>query len=83
MSQLNPLDAEKNHLSGLLEAIQRCVYFLDASSQTLQWPMDGSHLARNKKDKELFEALAAINICDLRAGSTEHQTLKRRLQSRI
>jgi hypothetical protein len=61
MSQLNPLDAEKNHLSGLLEAIQRCVYFLDASSQTLQWPMDGSHLARNKKDKELFEALAAIN----------------------
>jgi hypothetical protein len=61
MTQISPLDAEKNHLSGLLEAIQRCVYFLDASSQTLQWPITGSHLAHNKKDKELFEALAAIN----------------------
>jgi hypothetical protein len=61
MTQLSPLDAEKNHLSGLLEAIQRCVYFLDASSQTLLWPMTGAHLAQNKKDKELFQALAAIN----------------------
>jgi hypothetical protein len=61
MTQLSPLDAEKNHLSGLLEAIQRCVYFLDASGQTLQWPMTESHLAQNKKDKELFQALAAIH----------------------
>ncbi len=61
MTQRSPLDAEKYHLSGLLEAIQRCVYFLDASSRTLQWPISGSHLALNKKDKELFEALAAIN----------------------
>eukprot|EP01032_Pedospumella_encystans_P024301 gene24301-27489_t len=29
--------------------------------QTLQWPISGSFLAQNKKDKELFEALAAIN----------------------
>lgn len=61
MSHLNPLEAEKNHLAGLLEAIQRCVYFLDASSQTLQWPISGSHLEINKKDTALFEALAAIN----------------------
>ena len=58
MTQISPLDAEKNHLSGLLEAIQRCVYFLDASSQTLQWPITGSHLAYNKKDKELFEIVS-------------------------
>jgi hypothetical protein len=61
MRQDTPLHAEKAHLAGLLEAIQRCVYFLDASSQTLQWPLDGVYLAQNKKDTQLFEALAAIN----------------------
>ena len=55
------LDAEKNHLAGLLEAIQRCVYFLHASSQTLTWPLQGTHLLEHKKDNDLFESLAAIN----------------------
>ena len=55
------LDAEKKHLAGLLEAIQRCVYFLDASESTLKWPLQGQFLADHKKDIELFEALAAIN----------------------
>ena len=59
--QATPLDAEKTHLAGLLEAIQRCVYFLDASSQTLKWPIQGDYLLQNKKDNELFESLAAIN----------------------
>ena len=61
MTTLSPLDAEKAHLANLLEAIQRCVYFLHASSQTLQWPLAGAHLATHKKDTHLFEALAAIN----------------------
>ena len=55
------LDAEKNHLAGLLEAIQRCVYFLHASSQSLSWPLQGAHLLQHKKDNDLFESLAAIN----------------------
>ena len=55
------LDAEKNHLAGLLEDIQRCVYFLHASSQTLTWPLQGTHLLEHKKDNDLFESLAAIN----------------------
>lgn len=55
------LDAEKNHLASLLEAIQRCVYFLHASSQTLTWPLQGTHLLEHKKDNDLFESLAAIN----------------------
>ena len=55
------LDAEKMHLAGLLEAIQRCVYFLDASSRKLNWPLTAELLEIQKKDVVLFEAMAAIN----------------------
>ena len=55
------LNAEKLHLAGLLEAIQRCVFFLDASSQKLTWPLTSERLEVHKKDVELFEAMAAIN----------------------
>lgn len=55
------LDAEKLHLAGLLEAIQRCVYFLDASSRKLTWPLTAELLELKKKDIALFEAMAAIN----------------------
>jgi hypothetical protein len=55
------LDAEKSHLADLLEAIQRCVYFLDASSRKLNWPLTAELLEAQKKDVVLFEAMAAIN----------------------
>ena len=59
--QLSILDSEKQHLAELLEAIQRCVYFLDASSQKLTWPLTKELLEARKKDVMLFEAMAAIN----------------------
>jgi len=55
------LDAERQYLSRLLEAIQRCVYFLHASDRKISWPLEGSALASRKKDEELFESLSAIN----------------------
>ena len=55
------LEAEKAHLAGLLEAIQRCVYFLEASDRKHQWPLVAEDLAKNKKNVALFESLAAIN----------------------
>jgi len=55
------LDSEKQHLAELLEAIQRCVYFLDASSRKLTWPLTKEQLETQKKDVALFEAMAAIN----------------------
>lgn len=55
------LDAERAHLGNLLEAIQRCVYFLDASVVKLDWPLSGEVLEARKKDPGLFESLAAIN----------------------
>lgn len=61
MTENSLLDTEKAHLAGLLEAIERCVYFLNASSSSLEWPLQGSYLATHKKDLDLFEALAAIN----------------------
>ena len=55
------LDSEKLHLAELLEAVQRCVYFLDASSQNLTWPLTKQRLQIRKKDVAIFEAMAAIN----------------------
>ncbi|WP_297484163.1 hypothetical protein [Ferrovum sp.] len=53
--------AEKKHLGNLLEAIQRCVYFLDAASRKLPWLLNGPLLRQHKKDETLFESLSAFN----------------------
>ena len=55
------LRLQKQHLASLLEAIQRCGYFLNVSDSGLSWPLTGEYLSANKKDNDLFEALAAIN----------------------
>ena len=55
------LSAEREHLANLLEAVQRCAYFLYASSSKVSWPLDGPGLKRRQKDAALFEALAAFN----------------------
>ena len=55
------LDAQRAHLVGLLDAIQRCVYSLDASGQKLTWPLSAEFLEKHKKNVEIFESLAAIN----------------------
>ncbi len=55
------LFSEKQHLANLLEAIQLCVYFLNASQKSIDWPLTSSVLTLQKKDNNLFEALAAIN----------------------
>lgn len=56
-----PLQAEREHLAQLLEAAQRCAYFLHASSSKLPWPLTGSMLKNRQKDADLFESLAAFN----------------------
>ena len=53
--------AQRAHLGNLLEAIQRCVYFLNASDASLVWPLTGDMLTLHKKDASFFEALAAVN----------------------
>ncbi len=55
------LDAERLYLSSLLEAIQRCVFFLHASDSKIVWPLNAGELAARKKDEPLFESLSAIN----------------------
>jgi len=55
------LEAERAHLANLLEAIQRCVFFLEASKQKLTWPLQAEEIQKRKRDVELFESLAAIN----------------------
>lgn len=55
-----PLVAEQRHLAGLLEAIQRCVYFLQASRAKVPWPLQPEELAARYKEIALFETLAAM-----------------------
>lgn len=55
------LQAERQHLANLLEAVQRCVYFLDASERKLPFPLEPGVLEFRKTDPELFEPLAAVN----------------------
>lgn len=57
----SPLEAQRSHLSNLLEAIQRSVYFLDASERKLSWPLEAEEVRSRKRDVALFESLAAIN----------------------
>ena len=61
MSTPQLLQDHRLHLAGLLEAIQRCVFFLDASTRDIVWPLTGEFLQAHKKDNALFEALAAVN----------------------
>ncbi len=61
MTKPDLLPAQKQHFAGLLEAMQRCVYFLQASDSAVEWPLTGEYLSANKKNNDLFEALAAIN----------------------
>ncbi len=51
MMNENILDAERQYLSNLLEAIQRCVYFLHASDSKIAWPLESGELASRKKDE--------------------------------
>lgn len=74
------LEAEKHHLADLLEAIQRCVYFLNASSQKLTWPLTAEQLKTQHKNIALFESLAAINerfakLQDTLAAAMRHASL--------
>lgn len=61
MSASDLLWADKSHLAQLLEAIQRCAYFLDGVNGRLDWPLTGDFLDAHKKDEDLFGALAAFN----------------------
>ncbi len=53
--------AERRHLADLLEAVQRCVYFYDASEKKIPFPLAPGLLEQRKTDTDLFEPLAAIN----------------------
>ena len=74
------LAAEREHLGRLLEAVQRCVYFLHAGSSKLAWPLDGVGLKLRQKDEALFQALAALNerfakLQDTLAAAMRHSAL--------
>jgi len=57
----NTVSEYREHLSDLLLAVQRCVYFLDGSMRRIQWPLSADQLAEHSKEVELFMALSAVN----------------------
>ncbi len=71
---------QEAYLAQLLEAVQRCAWFLDQSRQKITWPLDGPDLAVRAKDANLFETLAAINerfakLQDSLAAAMRHTAL--------
>ena len=76
----NSLQAEREHLANLLEAVQRCAHFMHASSSKVAWPLQGDGLKQRQKDEDLFEALAAFNerfakLQDTLGAAMRHTTL--------
>ncbi|MCE8040073.1 MAG: hypothetical protein ACXIU5_08910 [Halomonadaceae bacterium] len=74
------LEEQRLHLARLLEAIQRCAWFLHQSDGKLEWPIDAAQLEAQKKDVDLFETLAAINerfakLQDSLASAMRHSAL--------
>ncbi|MDN5936719.1 MAG: hypothetical protein L0H75_11205 [Nitrosospira sp.] len=68
------------HLADLLEAIQRCAYFLHQSDSRLDWPLDGAWLTKHRKDVDIYESLAAINerfakLQDTLAAAMRHSAM--------
>ena len=58
---MSNLAAEKQHLAGLLEAIQRCAFFLDAAQSRMPNPIAPDWLQSRKKDLDVFANLSAVN----------------------
>lgn len=74
------LQDQRKYLAQLLEAIQRCVWFLHHSQDKLSWPVDAQTLTTHRKDPDLFETLSAINerfakLQDLLASAMRHSAL--------
>ena len=70
-------EQQRQHLASLLEAVQRCVYFLDAADHSISWPLLAETLEEHKKDTALFGSLAAINerfakLQDTLGGAMRH-----------
>jgi hypothetical protein len=74
------LRAEREHLANLLEALQRCAFFLDSAATAVEWPVAGPGLKLRQKDESLFQALAAFNerfskMQDTMAAAMRHSAL--------
>ncbi|QJQ97657.1 hypothetical protein [Halomonas sp. PGE1] len=74
------LAEQRRHLAQLLEAIQRCAWFLHQSEAKIDWPIDAEWLSEHRKDVDLFETLAAINerfakLQDTLASAMRHSVL--------
>jgi hypothetical protein len=74
---LSLLEESRGHLADLLEASQRCAWYLRAGAAKVPWPLSGAELAQRSRDLEFYERLAAINerfgkLQDLLASTMRH-----------
>lgn len=74
---LSLLEESRGHLADLLEAAQRCAWYLQAGIAKVRWPLTGAELAQRSRDLEFYERLAAINerfgkLQDLLATTMRH-----------
>jgi hypothetical protein len=57
----SPLEEMRLNLSSLLESCHRSAWYLLASSNSLNWPLDEKDLSEREMDLAFYERLAAIN----------------------
>jgi len=74
---LSLLEESRGHLADLLEAAQRCAWYLRAGAAKVHWPLTGTELAQRLRDLEFYERLAALNerfgkLQDLLATTMRH-----------
>lgn len=79
---MNPdlLEHEKQHLANLLEAVQHCVYFLDAADGSITWPLDTQALelespehTADVDEEGTLQVLEAIRIFGLEKKTRFYQ----------
>ena len=74
---LSVIEESRGHLADLLEASQRCAWYLQAGAAKVRWPVTGAELAQRSRDLEFYERLAAIHerfgkLQDLLATTMRH-----------
>ena len=74
---LSVIEESRGHLADLLEAGQRCAWYLQAGAAKVRWPVTGAELAQRSRDLEFYERLAAIHerfgkLQDLLATTMRH-----------
>ena len=62
MIEPDPIELERQHLTDLLEAVERCAFFCDHLVSSIPFPLTANLLESRCRDLDLFDKLAAFTL---------------------